>query len=159
MRTMLLVTALMLTIPAAAAAQGGQAESETTVDQRNSRVVEEQLQLDRAARREIQEGLEAAGFDPGDVDGLFGPRTRAAIRVWQSAQGSRATGYLGEASAAALRASAADERPLPPAETPPATAGAPAGQQATSPDPPPAPASAEQETVFWQSVMNSSNPA
>ena len=161
MRTMLLITALMLTIPAAAAAQGGQAGSETAVDQRNSRVVEEELQLDRAARREIQEGLEAAGFDPGGVDGLFGPRTRAAIRAWQSAQGSRATGYLDEASAAALRASAADERPLPAAETPPATAGAPAGQQATSPDPPPAPApaSAEQETVFWQSVMNSSDPA
>ena len=152
MRTMLLITALMLTIPAAAAAQGGQAGSETAVDQRNSRVVEEELQLDRAARREIQEGLEAAGFDPGGVDGLFGPRTRAAIRAWQSAQGSRATGYLDEASAA-------DERPLPAAETPPSTAGAPAGQQATSPDPPPAPASAEQETVFWQSVMDSSNPA
>ena len=153
MRTMLLITALMLTIPAAAAAQGGQAESETAVDQRNSRVVEEELQLARAARREIQEGLEAAGFDPGGVDGLFGPRTRAAIRAWQSAQGFRATGYLDEASAAALRASATDERLLP--------AAAPAGQQATSPDPPPAPApaSADQETVFWQSVMNSSNPA
>ena len=30
--------------------------------------------LDRAARREVQEGLQAAGFDPGGADGMFGPR-------------------------------------------------------------------------------------
>ena len=33
-----------------------------------------------AARRQIQKGLAAGGFDPGGADGLFGPRTRAAIR-------------------------------------------------------------------------------
>ena len=37
------------------------------------------LGLDRAARREIQAGLQAGGFDPGGADGMFGPRTRAAI--------------------------------------------------------------------------------
>ena len=31
------------------------------------------------ALRQIQHGLQAAGFDPGGADGLFGPRTRAAI--------------------------------------------------------------------------------
>ena len=68
----------------------------------NGPVVEEGLGLDRAARRQIQQGLQSAGFDPGGADGLFGPRTRAAIRRWQSSRGARSTGYLDGASAAAL---------------------------------------------------------
>ena len=32
--------------------------------------------LDRAAGREVQEGLRAAGCDPGSADGMFGPRGR-----------------------------------------------------------------------------------
>lgn len=40
------------------------------------------------------------------ADGVFGPRTRAAIRSWQSSQGARATGYLDGAAVAALRPSA-----------------------------------------------------
>ena len=42
----------------------------------NGHVVEEQLGLDRAVRRQIQQGLQAAGFDPGGADGVFGPLTR-----------------------------------------------------------------------------------
>ena len=42
----------------------------------NGPVVEEGLGVYRAARREVQEGLRAAGFDPGGADGMFGPRTR-----------------------------------------------------------------------------------
>ena len=45
----------------------------------NGPAVEEVLGLDQAARRQIQQGLEAAGFDPGVADGVFGPRTRTAI--------------------------------------------------------------------------------
>ena len=55
----------------------------------NGQVVEEGLGLDQAARQQIQQGLQAAGFAPGGADGLFGPRTRAAIRSWQS--GARRT--------------------------------------------------------------------
>ena len=42
--------------------------------------------LDRPTRRLIQQGLRNEGFDPGAPDGLFGPRTRAAIRAWQAAR-------------------------------------------------------------------------
>ena len=56
--------------------------------------VETELGLNRRARRLIQRGLLAEGFDPGPADGLFGPRTRAALRAWQSALGAAATGYL-----------------------------------------------------------------
>ena len=105
----------------------------------NGPVVEEGLGLDRTARQRIQRGLEAAGFNPGGADGMFGPRTRAAIRSWQSSRGARATGYLDAASAVALRSAAV--APLP----------TPAAQQR--------PASSEVELVFWQSIANSTDPA
>ena len=111
----------------------------------NGQVVEEGLGFGVAVRRQIQEGLRAAGFDPGGVDGVFGPRTRAAIRDWQASRGVRATGYLDAASAAALRSAAPG---LGPAAVPPP---ARAAQQP--------PASSEVELVFWQSIANSTNPA
>ena len=127
----------------------------------NGPVVEEGLGLDRSARREIQEGLAAQGFDPGGADGLFGARTRAAIGGWQSYRGARATGYLDGASAAALRPSGAAPRTF---RERPAGVAVPAGQQSASPGQRPAPAaapaaSAELEGLFWQSMMNSTNPA
>ena len=127
----------------------------------NGPVVEEDLGLDRSARREIQEGLAAQGFDPGGADGLFGARTRAAIGGWQSSRGVRATGYLDGASAAALRPSGAAPRTF---RERPAGVAVPAGQQSASPGQRPAPAaaaaaSAELEGLFWQSMMNSTNPA
>ena len=69
----------------------------------NGPVVEEGLGLDPATRRQIQLALRSAGFDPGGADGLFGPRTRAAIRNWQSSRGGRATGYLDGVAVEALR--------------------------------------------------------
>ena len=122
----------------------------------NGPVVEEGLGLDRAARRQIQRGLEAAGFDPGGADGMFGPRTRAAIRGWQTSRGSRATGYLDGPTVAALRPSALGQptfRERKPAGAAAAAAPAVSGAQQ------PAAASAELEGLFWQSVMNSTNPA
>ena len=104
----------------------------------NGPVVEEGLGLDRAARRQIQQGLQAGGFDPGGADGLFGPRTRAAIRRWQQSRGGRATGYLDDAAVAALRSAAASRVE--------AASAAPAGSSA-------------QENLFWQSIMNSTSPA
>ena len=106
----------------------------------NGPVVEEALGLDRASRRQIQLGLRAGGFDPGGADGMFGPRTRAAVRGWQTSRGGRATGYLDGAAAEALRSAGASG---------PAVAAVAR----------PAAASAEQENLFWQSIRNSTNAA
>ena len=105
----------------------------------NGPVVEEDLRLNRATRRQIQFGLRSAGFDPGGADGLFGPRTRAAIRNWQSARGARSSGYLDGPQVEALRSRGVGQ-PL-----------APAGAVATD--------AGGVEVVFWQSVQNSTNPA
>ena len=86
----------------AAADRGEAAEPPSPVE------VEETLGLDRSARRVIQEGLAASGFDAGAADGLFGPRARRALREWQSSRGVPATGYLDAAAASALRSAADD---------------------------------------------------
>ena len=105
----------------------------------NGPVVEEKLRLNRATRRQIQLGLRSAGFDPGGADGLFGPRTRAAIRNWQSSRGTRSSGYLDGPQVEALRSRGAPQSP--------ASAGAAAADAAGV------------EVVFWQSVQNSTNQA
>ena len=129
----------------------------------NGPVVEDGLGLDRAARRQVQEGLQAAGFDPGGADGMFGPRTRSAIRSWQTSRGARATGYLDGASVAALHPSVAGQPTL--RERSPAGAAATSGAAPAAPtavsaaqQQPPA-ASAEVELVFWQSIADSTTPA
>ena len=105
----------------------------------NGPVVEEDLDLNRTTRRQIQLGLRSAGFDPGGADGLFGPRTRAAIRNWQSSRGTRSTGYLDGPQVEALRSRGAPQSR--------ASAGAAAADAGGV------------EVVFWQSVQNSTNPA
>jgi membrane-bound lytic murein transglycosylase B len=51
---------------------------------------------------EIQRGLKQRGFDPGPVDGLLGPSTRAALRAWQAREGRIADGFPDRATLSAL---------------------------------------------------------
>ena len=100
----------------------------------NPAAVEAALGLDESARRAVQRGLVAAGFAAGGPDGVFGPMTRAAIRAWQRSRGGSPSGYLDRPSAIAL--------------------GARVGSS-----PPGAAASPQHETVFWQSIADSTDPA
>lgn len=59
--------------------------------------METALGLEREERVLVQQGLAAAGQEPGPTDGLFGgeqTRTRQAIRAWQAAKRLAETGYL-----------------------------------------------------------------
>ena len=69
----------------------------------------------------VQRNLQRLGFRPGRVDGIFGPRTRAAIRSWQNSTGLSATGFLDrpqlsrmarEASSARVASLSAPSRPV-----------------------------------------------
>ena len=85
----------------------------TTAAAQDPAAVEALLGLDRPTRRLIQQGLRNEGFDPGPPDGLFGPRTRAAIRGWQEGRGEPGTGYLDRVQAALLRGVGAPRQSLP----------------------------------------------
>ena len=60
-------------------------------------------QLKRQRLRHMQNRLKEVGLDPGLVDGIFGRRTRAALRQYQQAHSLPMTGRLDSATAAALQ--------------------------------------------------------
>ena len=51
---------------------------------------------------ELQKMLKDAGFDPGPLDGQFGPKTRAAVLAFQQAKGIAVDGIVGPQTKAAL---------------------------------------------------------
>ncbi len=57
---------------------------------------------DPALVRQLQQTLIAAGYDPGSVDGSFGPTTEAAVTAFQQDNGLSADGVVGPDTAAAL---------------------------------------------------------
>ncbi len=73
-------------VQAALRSRGGKATSPEEVERGLGLGVEE--------RRLIQMGLASTGHDPGPADGVFGRRTRAALRAWQESSGLDATGHL-----------------------------------------------------------------
>lgn len=79
---------------------------------------ENRLGLTGADRRAAQAGLEAEGFYSGAIDGALGPRSRGAIRDWQSSRGDAATGYLTAPQLTALRAAARAKPAAAPAPEP-----------------------------------------
>jgi uncharacterized protein (TIGR02594 family) len=52
--------------------------------------------------RELQQALKARGFNPGDIDGVIGRDTIAAIRAFQAASGLEVDGVAGRDTIAAL---------------------------------------------------------
>ena len=98
---------------------GGYVDLETGICVRDLVAAEERekkLGLDRSVRRQLQSCLKTAGFDPGVPDGLLGPRTRAAVRAWQAAQGREgieAAGYFAQGETNALLAACRVAAPEP----------------------------------------------
>ena len=50
----------------------------------------------------LQADLTRAGYDPGPIDGIYGPQTVAAVEQLQKDSGLRVTGFVDEATARAL---------------------------------------------------------
>ncbi len=57
---------------------------------------------DPAVVTALQQALQAAGYDPGPIDGTYGLRTVQAVTAFQQATGLTADGVVGAATAAAL---------------------------------------------------------
>lgn len=92
---------LYMTAIAAALALPAGTVSAQSADQSN-RVWEQQDRMQRGQNqatrmdaetiKSIQQALNEAGFDAGNVDGIFGQQTTASLRNFQRAQGLPATG-------------------------------------------------------------------
>jgi peptidoglycan hydrolase-like protein with peptidoglycan-binding domain len=57
---------------------------------------------DASLVREVQQALNDKGFNPGPIDGKWGPRTQAALAKFQKAQGITASRKLDDQTLAAL---------------------------------------------------------
>lgn len=60
------------------------------------------LGVDGADVHALQDRLAAAGYDTGTPDGVFGPKTDAAVRAFQSAMGMTVDGLVGRQTKTAL---------------------------------------------------------
>lgn len=69
----------------------------------------------KAEVKKLQRALAAAHFDPGDIDGIFGSGTEAAVMAFQSSRGFAPVGTVDQATANALglgaRSAAVDDWP------------------------------------------------
>jgi uncharacterized protein (TIGR02594 family) len=60
------------------------------------------LQAPTSATADMQRALLAAGFNPGQIDGAWGPNTRSAVRAFQRAHGLFVDGQVGPDTLGAL---------------------------------------------------------
>ena len=58
--------------------------------------------MHHAKVREAQQALQRAGFDPGPIDGMMGPKTAEALREFQNSKNVQVTGKLNEETLSAL---------------------------------------------------------
>ena len=63
--------------------------------------------------KRAQQALAQAGHDPGAIDGVMGPRTAAALKAYQKANGLDETGRLDDATLAKLGPAGGDTKPSP----------------------------------------------
>ncbi|WP_185803607.1 peptidoglycan-binding domain-containing protein [Pontivivens nitratireducens] len=64
------------------------------VEENPAEAREQQLNLSRSERRQIQQNLVALGYNTRGVDGIFGPGSRSAIAAWQQSEDFTASGFL-----------------------------------------------------------------
>jgi len=84
-----------LALPAWAAEEKARPEKEVKAEKKVPAKAAEDV-------KKLQEALKAKGHDPGPVDGIVGPKTRAALKAFQEASGLKATGQLDDQTAEKL---------------------------------------------------------
>jgi peptidoglycan hydrolase-like protein with peptidoglycan-binding domain len=64
----------------------------------SSEVMPSEARTQENVVRDAQIALRDAGYEPGRIDGVMGPKTQAAVREFQAAHGLRQTGMLDEST-------------------------------------------------------------
>lgn len=83
---------------------------------------------------EVQQALKDKGFDAGPVDGVAGPKTQAALKQFQQAQGLQASGQLDDQTLAALESSGSSQAMNNPPSTSPFNPSDTTGQTSQASD-------------------------
>jgi peptidoglycan hydrolase-like protein with peptidoglycan-binding domain len=123
-----------------AARQTRDAEATTQTREPTSGASNDTPNLARGSRgedvRRMQEQLRRAGFDPGPLDGKFGPLTEAALKRFQQARGLETDGIAGPLTKGALGTTRPDattpNRPNGPGERPARPGAQTPGQPGTT---------------------------
>lgn len=76
--------------------------------------IEAALKLTRTQRTAIQKQLTTLGYDAGVADGLWGSKTRVAIKSWQKANKKTQTGYVTASQVKLIADQAGKVAPPPP---------------------------------------------
>jgi peptidoglycan hydrolase-like protein with peptidoglycan-binding domain len=98
-RSQLVIAALTFSsVGAIAAANNTSADASTS----SSRSYTASMPNDNSQVSQIQQALNDKGFNVGPVDGQMGPKTKAALKQFQQAQGLQASGKLDQQTVAAL---------------------------------------------------------
>ncbi len=63
---------------------------------RSERLAEEEMELSRDERRQVQSNLSVLGYDTRGIDGIWGKGSRRAIVNWQQKNGFRQTSYVND---------------------------------------------------------------
>jgi hypothetical protein len=97
--------------------------------------------------RDVQRRLTKLGYRPGPIDGLFGPRTEAAVRWFQYKHGLRSSGRVGQVTVTVLHARS-NNRAVP--VTKPSATKKNAPKPATpAPTTTQAPTASDEGTLLW----------
>jgi peptidoglycan hydrolase-like protein with peptidoglycan-binding domain len=75
--------------------------------------IEASLKLTRTQRMTIQKQLTVLGYDAGVADGLWGAKTRVAIKTWQKANKKTQTGYVTASQVKLIGSQAGSVTPSP----------------------------------------------
>ena len=78
----------------------GSARGGTEGQMQGQRTAGQQLSKDKV--KQIQEALKEKGNDPGQIDGIMGPKTQQALRQFQKQENLQVTGRVDEKTASAL---------------------------------------------------------
>lgn len=107
------------------------AKTERAKDKLEAKTDKLEAKTERADVKATQQALRDRGHDPGPIDGVHGPRTSAALKKFQQAEGLTASGQLDEETMHRLNVPSASPATEPTVPATPAP-GAPPVQQRQS---------------------------
>ncbi len=95
---------------------------------------------DREQVRAVQQALKDKGHDPGNVDGVMGPKTRSALRDFQKKEGIKDTGQLDQDTMSKLgvetKTGSGGAAPTGTSASPATTGSGPSGDSGSKSGPP-----------------------